>query len=249
MPKRIVDGDALWRSDKLAQVQPPSFRGEYANLIPLALADGTFECTARRVWADVYSYNRPDITIETVEQILDEFERVGLLERKANGKVWGKWVGIDSRLPPESHRSRYKSGAPELFDELQTDSGGNPDEVLHGIGVGVGLGKPLFDVEVPDEREAALQRVWDYYIDQLGKNPKMYTFTPARKQKGMARLNELLKRTGDLSKAERAMMLAIDALAASPFHNGENDRKTQYNSWEKHLFHSQEKLENWLERL
>ena len=100
MPTRMVDGDALWRSDKLAQVMPANFRAEYANLIPLALADGTFECNPRRVWADVYSYNRPDVPVTMVEDILNEFERVGLLKRSARkGKTWGFWVGIESRLP------------------------------------------------------------------------------------------------------------------------------------------------------
>ena len=32
MPKRIVDGDALWRSDKLNEIELPSYRSEYANL-------------------------------------------------------------------------------------------------------------------------------------------------------------------------------------------------------------------------
>lgn len=123
-----MDGDALWRSDKLANVLPPQYRAEYANLIPLALADGTFECNARRVWADVYSYNRPDIDVDTVQKILDEFERVGLLERQQNGKLWGKWTGIDSRLPSESTRERYKQGANELFSSRP-----NRDEVMPGL--------------------------------------------------------------------------------------------------------------------
>ena len=32
MPKRVADGDALWRSDKFNQIEPPSYRAEYANL-------------------------------------------------------------------------------------------------------------------------------------------------------------------------------------------------------------------------
>ena len=110
MPARIVDGDALWRSDKLAQVTPAPFRAEYANMIPLAQADGTFECNPRRVWADVYSYNRPDITVEMVEEILKEFERVNLLKRSTRkGKDWGFWVGIESRLPVATQSQASRS--------------------------------------------------------------------------------------------------------------------------------------------
>ena len=110
MPARIVDGDALWRSDKLAQVTPAPFRAEYANMIPLAQADGTFECNPRRVWADVYSYNRPDITVEMVDEILKEFERVNLLKRSTRkGKDWGFWVGIESRLPVATQSQASRS--------------------------------------------------------------------------------------------------------------------------------------------
>jgi hypothetical protein len=51
-----------------------------------------------------------------------------------------------------------------------------------------------------------------------------------------------------MAKAENLMKLAVDTLAASKFHCGENDRHTPYDSWEKLLFHSQEKLEWWWER-
>ena len=98
MPKRVLDGEGLWRSDKLAQVKPPSRRAEYANLVPLALANGTFEAGSRRIWSTVYSCNRPDVSAKDVEEILAEFERVKLLFRwtdAATGKMWGYWIGID----------------------------------------------------------------------------------------------------------------------------------------------------------
>lgn len=135
MPARIIDGEALWRSDKLSKVEPPNFRAEYANMIPLALADGTFECNPRRVWSDVYAYNRPDIDIETVSAILDEFERVGLLTRKGDekGKIWGFWVGIEARLPSESTRDRYKKGIGNTFSKLpvvMSESRANHDDIV-----------------------------------------------------------------------------------------------------------------------
>lgn len=51
MNKRILDGAGLWKSDKLARVQPEWMRAEYANWIPLALANGVFEADTRRIWA------------------------------------------------------------------------------------------------------------------------------------------------------------------------------------------------------
>ena len=116
MPKRIVDGDALWTSNKLRQVRR-EFQAEYANLIPLALANGTFECDARLIWRAVYSYNRDHITIETVAAILQEFEDCLMLYRwqADDGKVYGYWIGIDAtgRLPGPSRNSHDKRG-PEV---------------------------------------------------------------------------------------------------------------------------------------
>jgi hypothetical protein len=154
VPKRVIDGEALWRSDKLAQVEPPKFRAEYANLVPLALANGTFEATPRRVWSSVYSFNRPDVpTAELVEQLLDELERVKLLFRwtdPSTGKVWGFWVGIDKpgRLPGRSRRGRNEAvGLDPPPDELRKflDSTGiheaiNGNGKLLGFGFGSGSG-------------------------------------------------------------------------------------------------------------
>jgi hypothetical protein len=122
MPKRVIDGEGLWRSDKVAQVEPPSFRAEYACLLPLALANGVFEANARRIWTMVYSYNRPDVSVEQVEKILAEFERVKLLFRWTEaGKAWGYFVGIDKpgRLPAPS---RLKHGHELLGPEPPKES-------------------------------------------------------------------------------------------------------------------------------
>jgi hypothetical protein len=104
----------------------------------------------------------------------------------------------------------------------------------------------------PDERKrevhAAVRRVWDYYVMKLSKNPKLLSLTEKREQKGLARFQEALAKTGeDLSKAEELMRMAVDALASSPFHTGDNDRHKHYDSWEKNLFSSQERFEVWLE--
>lgn len=99
------------------------------------------------------------------------------------------------------------------------------------------------------EHRAALARVWEYYLEKLGKNPKLLSFTPLRQHKGMSRLREALKKaSGDLVKAESLLMLAVDSLAKSDFHLGINDQRKRYDSWEKHLFPNQEKLEWWWER-
>ena len=155
MPKRILDGDSLWKSGKISQVQPPRFRAEYANMLPLAMANGSFECDPRAIWATVYSYNRPDVTPEDTVAILDEFERVKLLYRwKVSGHTWGYWVGIEkpSRLPSQARQKERheRTGEPVPQDELRVFLGlepiGSQQETIRepigslGLGLGSGLG-------------------------------------------------------------------------------------------------------------
>jgi hypothetical protein len=275
MPKRIVDGEALWLSNKL-QLVPEKYRAEYVNLIPLALANGSFECDARKIWARVYIYNRPNVDLQAVEEMLKCFELAKMLFRwqAADGSTWGYWVGIDKpgRLPSGTSCKNAAKGEPVPANLLQaftsngnrTPTGQQPDNDRRGLdGIGTGLGKDLCanpershdsvssntTPKPPDESLLSVKRVWDYYIEALGKNPKLLSFTALRKQKGLARLRECLVKTGDdLPRAEGLMRVAVDALAASSFHCGENDKKQKYDSWEKNLFKSSEQLENWLEQ-
>jgi hypothetical protein len=122
MPKRIIDGQGVWRSDKLARVGPAKFRAEYANILRLSLANGVFESSPSRVWAEVYSFNRPDIARSDVERLLQAFEDVGLLFRWTDegGKAWAYFTGSEKRgrLPAKSLRERYGVGPEPPADKL-----------------------------------------------------------------------------------------------------------------------------------
>ena len=101
----------------------------------------------------------------------------------------------------------------------------------------------------PSDLAAAVKRVWDYHLERLGNNGKIRTFTTLRKQKGLDRLKEALKKTGgDLSKAEELMRIAVDAIAVSPWHCGENPSGKKYQSWENHMFRTAEQFETRLEQ-
>jgi hypothetical protein len=103
MPNRVVSGDAISRSDKLLKIEPVGYRAEYSYLLTLALANGSFECEPRKLWTNLYAYNRPDFTPERVAEMLDKYERAKMLYRwsDADGKLWGHWVGQlkPGRLP------------------------------------------------------------------------------------------------------------------------------------------------------
>jgi hypothetical protein len=114
---RLLD-DAIWTSDKLKKV-PSHFRAEYANLLPLAEANGSFECEAELIWSKVYSFNRTEITPVIVEEILTEFEKADMLKRYVvSDKTYGYWIGIEKpgRLPAPSTRDKYINLPPDVPD-------------------------------------------------------------------------------------------------------------------------------------
>lgn len=99
-----------------------------------------------------------------------------------------------------------------------------------------------------DIRSIIRQRIFPYYLEKCERHPKLYTLSPPRMDKGVARFKECLKKVnGDYRKAEQLMAIAIDNLSASDFHMGRKPgQPTRYNDWIEHLFKSTEKLEQWL---
>jgi hypothetical protein len=120
VPKRVIDFDAMWASDKLAACAEWS-QTEYAWLYGLADCAGCFELTNLRViWGRVAAIRR-SFSIERLEQVLDEFQDKGLLfVWNESGKRYGHSTGSDvpGRLPPPSWRNRLERLAPAVPQEL-----------------------------------------------------------------------------------------------------------------------------------
>jgi hypothetical protein len=116
MPKRVIDFDAMWGSDKLASCAEWA-QAEYAWFYGLADASGCFEVTNLRViWGRVAAIRR-NLTIERLEQVFAEFQDKGLLfVWEHEGKRYGHWTGSDvpGRLPPPSWRMRLERLAPPV---------------------------------------------------------------------------------------------------------------------------------------
>jgi hypothetical protein len=116
MPKRVIDFDAMWGSDKLASCAEWA-QAEYAWLYGLADASGCFELTNLRViWGRVAAIRR-HLSLERLEQIFLEFQNKGLLFAwEENGKRYGHWTGSDvpGRLPAPSWRVRLERLAPPV---------------------------------------------------------------------------------------------------------------------------------------
>src|SRR5271169_6951565 len=116
MPKRVLDFDAMWGSDKLAACAAWA-QAEHAWLYGLADASGCFELTNLRViWGRVAAI-RGNLTIERLEQVFAEFQDKGLLfVWEHEGKRYAHWTGSDvpGRLPPPSWRMRLERLAPPV---------------------------------------------------------------------------------------------------------------------------------------
>ena len=119
MPKRVIDFDALWASDKLASCAEWA-QSEYAWLYGLADASGSFEITNLRViWGRVAAI-RKNLSLERLREIFDEFIARGLLFTwEENGKRYAHWTGSDvpGRLPAPSWRVRLEKLAPPVPTE------------------------------------------------------------------------------------------------------------------------------------
>ena len=99
MPKRVIDFDAMWGSDKLASCAEWA-QAEYAWLYGLADASGCFEVTNLRViWGRVAAIRR-NLTIERLEQIFGERVCLNGIEDKSDalGKL------IEERLMGDAER-------------------------------------------------------------------------------------------------------------------------------------------------
>jgi len=115
MPARMINGEAMWSSEKIAAcaTEMPATSGVYYPwLYPLADANGVFEMTSIRVIHGLIATQLPFLTVENLLKILEDFHRNGLLfVWEKNGKRYGFWTNSDQpgRLPKPSDRHKYKN--------------------------------------------------------------------------------------------------------------------------------------------
>lgn len=239
MPKRIVHGEGIWRSDKLAKVEPEWVRADYANWLPLSFANGVFECAPRRVWAEVYSYNRPSVTVETVADVIrPAFEKAGLLFvwRDPEGREWGFWTGITkpgrlpapSRLkkghdaigpnPPAKALQKYLNSHKNGRGQTMASHGVADDQVGFGSGFGTGSGECAAHTPAVCPPPETLLTIWQ---EEHGLLPEVQEFTEDRRKKCRARLRKHKSGAdGFLSRFRQAITKANQ----TPFLRGEGDR-------------------------
>jgi hypothetical protein len=112
----MIDFEAVWASGRIASCAPWA-QAEYTWLYGLADAYGCFELTNSRViWGKVAAI-RKNLSLERLEQIINEFRDKGLLFTwEQDGKLYGHWTNSDKpgRLPAPSLRERYRPSTPKV---------------------------------------------------------------------------------------------------------------------------------------
>ncbi len=170
MPKRVIDFDAMWASDKIAACAEWA-QAEYAWLYGLADCCGCFELTNLRViWGRVAAVRR-NLSLERLEQVFDEFHDKGLLFRwNENGKRYGHWTGSDvpGRLPPPSWRNRLERLAPPVpAEQLAKYLGGDAGRLKERAAPMADVREIKLRVDVPQEQGLDLDREWNREVETL----------------------------------------------------------------------------------
>jgi hypothetical protein len=114
MPKRLIEGENIWTSEKLQQV-PEELRPEYMWVLPLAEANGCCEFSPAIIWKECYALLRPGWTPKRVEELFDALEAAKVVfrfkaryDQTQKERTWCYFVGMEKRLPRPSERSKYK---------------------------------------------------------------------------------------------------------------------------------------------
>ena len=114
MSKRLVDGEAIWSSEKLLNV-PAELRAEYTWVLPLAEANGCAEYNPAMIWRNCYALTREGWTPARVEELFTAFEQAKMVfrfrakyEPADKERAWVFFIGVEKRLPPQSERNMGK---------------------------------------------------------------------------------------------------------------------------------------------
>jgi hypothetical protein len=86
---------------------------------------------------------------------------------------------------------------------------------------------------------------YQYFLEKTGRSPAQHRFSKDRRKLGIDGFKELFRFAAESKAPDPATAavelfhLAVDRMAASKFHNGDNDKSTKYNDWHN-LFKSKD---------
>jgi len=244
-------GSALWAFVLLInwttkEVPDPDCPGEY-----LGIVRGGKPIAAREIAAALHE------SVDSTKEHLARLEKGGYIVRTRELNAYTYAV---KRSKKWSCRS-FACEAPDHTGEreISTVAGGKALDSREVLPPYEGENATSYKEEDKENKEnkenkpdlsLALESVFEYYLQKVGRNPKTYDFTAGRRKKGMARLQECLKKTGgNLENAVGLMRLSVDCLASSDWHTGRDPQThgKKYCDWEgaKYLFGSYSGMERW----
>lgn len=265
----IIDPDGLFHGERLAacsdiaQLYWPRFfvasngyaRLELSYVSIISKIFGSFQQApeASAIWGVFEEYSKNCLAI------LYEHEGVWWAQFDTSAKYLPRFKTVrdeKSPIPPpevmEKHRAAYlawkssNSIANESFRKSSEDFGMFLME-RRGVGVGEGVGEVLSSATqthastlAVNEFGPIVERLFAYYCERMGRDPKRYTLTPARRKKAEMRLREREK-LSDIGNAEIEAGRCIDNLASSDYHVSGG-----YIDWTDQIFRSAEEFEKRL---
>lgn len=139
MPNRIIS-DKTWKSRKIREIQPVTYRPEYAWLIPMFEDKGVCEFDPEAIYFQAYGVARPDWTLDGVKSLLEELVRVGLYHRFSDGgRIYLYLVGSEQKgLLPKPSERYSKLPVPDIAGIARAASAsaaGDPREIATGLGL------------------------------------------------------------------------------------------------------------------
>lgn len=119
MPKRLVDGEALWTSRNLKALPKadPLALLIYCWLLPIAEANGVFEYDVEMIHTRTMLYH-DIVSKEDLEDYLSLYREYGFLFVWTHyGKEYGFWVNMEKRLPKTKYVSKEMPDPPRSLLE------------------------------------------------------------------------------------------------------------------------------------
>jgi hypothetical protein len=196
---------------------------------------------------------------QTCNQTLSTLLKLGVASREANsGALICRRMVKDEKNRLAHAAAGKMGGNPALLNQKANQTANQTPTPSSSSS---SSNKPIVE-DFGDPGKSALDKAveagWIYFLERTGKHSAQYRFTRPRQVMGRRGFESLVafakrcKWENPLSTAQELFRVAVDRLADSPFHNGQNSDGKRYTDWHQ-LFSGkgypcpQKLLEWWLD--
>jgi len=251
MPNRIIKESC--RTSPTLDLLTAEAERLFWRLIVTADDFGRFEARPEIVLAATFPLRIRSTPLADVINWLQELSDAKLLQLYAlENRLYGEFRNWRKYQTVRAKVSKFPAkNAASICNHLLTDAPvfgiGIEIENVFEIGPGSSVGSLRSPPYEPPskanaeaaESQAAIQEVYEHYLQARGLTTDRYRLTPARRQKIRSRLDKF---------EIPALKAAIDECMASDFHNGTNDQAKVYLDLENNILRSFEQTERWVNK-